>query len=287
MSEAQNSNNAHLDRWLLDQWAQRLSHSLETMTGETPIVETAPVTVSPPGSQSDILWWKQPLSLGDGALVWVGAQQEAWSSIGGNVLRAAGMDESSQEDQRNSYLEILQQSLSGLANAVTGLVRSEVLCQDGAESADPPSKHLFDCRISFSGAVTVALQICFEDALTEAIVATQQVSANPESQSLAAASSSSSTSVQDIPDTNRTLDLLFDVELPVSISFGRAHLPLKEVLKLTSGSIVELNRGVSDPVEVIVNNCVIARGEVVVVDGKYGVRVSQIVSRRERLRTLN
>jgi flagellar motor switch protein FliN/FliY len=83
------------------------------------------------------------------------------------------------------------------------------------------------------------------------------------------------------------MELLLDVELPVSVSFGRAHLPLKDVLKLASGSIVELNRSVAEPVEVIVNNCVVARGEVVVVEGNYGVRISQIISRRERLRTLN
>jgi flagellar motor switch protein FliN/FliY len=58
------------------------------------------------------------------------------------------------------------------------------------------------------------------------------------------------------------------------------------VLKLNSGSIVELNRAVSEPVEVIVNNCVIARGEVVVVEGNYGVRIRHIVSREERLRTM-
>ncbi|MGH9659170.1 MAG: flagellar motor switch protein FliN, partial [Bryobacteraceae bacterium] len=83
-----------------------------------------------------------------------------------------------------------------------------------------------------------------------------------------------------------TLDLLMEVELPVSISFGRAHLPLRKVMKLNSGSIVELNRTISEPVEVIVNNCVIARGEVVVVNGNYGVRIDQVVSREERLRTL-
>ena len=86
---------------------------------------------------------------------------------------------------------------------------------------------------------------------------------------------------------SKTIELLLDVELPVSVSFGRTHLALKDVLKLTSGSIVELNRAVSEPVEVIVNNCVIARGEVVVVEGNYGVRIHQIISRRERLRTLN
>ena len=77
-----------------------------------------------------------------------------------------------------------------------------------------------------------------------------------------------------------------EVELPVSVSFGRAELPLKDVLKLTTGSIVELNRMLTAPVEVIVNNCVVARGEVVAIDGNYGVRIQEIISRDKRLRTL-
>jgi flagellar motor switch protein FliN/FliY len=76
------------------------------------------------------------------------------------------------------------------------------------------------------------------------------------------------------------------VELPVSVSFGHVQLPLKDVLKLTAGSIIELNRTVDELVEVIVNNCVVARGEVVVVEGNYGVRIHQIMTRQERLETL-
>jgi len=91
----------------------------------------------------------------------------------------------------------------------------------------------------------------------------------------------------DAAGASKTFDLLLDVEMPVSVSFGRAKVPLKDVLKLTTGSIVELNRSLIEPVEVIVNNCVIARGEVVVVEGNFGVRIQQVVSRRERLRTLN
>ena len=67
------------------------------------------------------------------------------------------------------------------------------------------------------------------------------------------------------------MDLLLEVELPVSISFGKTELRMKDVLKLTTGSIVELNRGVNEPVEVLVNHCLIAPGEVVVVEGNYGV----------------
>jgi len=84
---------------------------------------------------------------------------------------------------------------------------------------------------------------------------------------------------------SKTFDLLLDVALPVSVSFGRTSLQIREVLKLNTGSIVELNRFVAEPVDVIVNDCVIARGEVVVVDGNYGVRITQLSSREDRLRT--
>jgi flagellar motor switch protein FliN/FliY len=82
------------------------------------------------------------------------------------------------------------------------------------------------------------------------------------------------------------MELLLDVDLPVSISFGKTQIPLKDVLKLTTGSIVELNRGVNDQVEVLVNQSLIARGEVVVVEGNYGVRIQEIVTRQDRLRSL-
>ena len=85
---------------------------------------------------------------------------------------------------------------------------------------------------------------------------------------------------------SKTFDLLLDVEMPVSVSFGKAQVPLKDVLKLTTGSIVELNRAIAEPVDVVVNNCVIARGEVVVVEGNFGVRIQHVVSRSERLRSL-
>jgi flagellar motor switch protein FliN/FliY len=83
-----------------------------------------------------------------------------------------------------------------------------------------------------------------------------------------------------------TMELLLDVELPVSVSFGKTEIPMKDVLKLTTGSIVELNRGVNEPAAVLVNHCLIARGEVVVVEGNYGVRIQQIISRADRMRSV-
>jgi flagellar motor switch protein FliN/FliY len=84
---------------------------------------------------------------------------------------------------------------------------------------------------------------------------------------------------------SKTFDLLLGVHLPVSVSFGKTNMMVKEVLKLTTGSIVELNRAVTEPVDIIVNNCIIARGDVVVVAGNYGVRVREIISREQRYQT--
>jgi flagellar motor switch protein FliN/FliY len=67
-----------------------------------------------------------------------------------------------------------------------------------------------------------------------------------------------------------------DVELNVSLRFGQRQLPLREVLELASGSVVELDRQVDDPVELLLDGKVIARGEAVIVDGNYGLRVTEI-----------
>jgi flagellar motor switch protein FliN len=75
------------------------------------------------------------------------------------------------------------------------------------------------------------------------------------------------------------IDMLMHVELPVSVSLGRTRMLMKDLLSITSGSIVELDQELDDEVEVRVNNCTIARGEVVSVDGNYGVRIVEIVAR--------
>lgn len=74
----------------------------------------------------------------------------------------------------------------------------------------------------------------------------------------------------------RNLRLVMDVELNVSLRFGQRKLQLREVLDLTSGSIVELDRMVDEPVELFLGEKLIARGEAVVVDGNYGLRVTEI-----------
>jgi flagellar motor switch protein FliN len=82
------------------------------------------------------------------------------------------------------------------------------------------------------------------------------------------------------------IELLLDVELPISVSFGHSEMPLKDVLKLGAGSVIELDKSVNDPVSIVVNRKPIAKGEVVMVDGNYGVRILEVESTAERIRSL-
>jgi flagellar motor switch protein FliN len=82
------------------------------------------------------------------------------------------------------------------------------------------------------------------------------------------------------------IDMLLDVELPISVSFGNSEMLLKDVLKLGAGSVIELDKSVNDPVTIIVNQKPIAKGEVVMVDGNYGVRILEVESKADRIRSL-
>lgn len=87
-------------------------------------------------------------------------------------------------------------------------------------------------------------------------------------------------------NTPKNLDLLLDIDIPISVRMGSAKLFLKDILGLGPGNIVELEQNADDPIELAINDKVIARGEVVIVDGYFGFRIKEIISKAERIRKL-
>jgi len=81
-------------------------------------------------------------------------------------------------------------------------------------------------------------------------------------------------------------ELLLDVELEASLRFGSREMPLGEILDLGPGDVVELNRHVADPVDLIVGDKIVARGEVVLVNGNFGLRVSEVATPKKRLESI-
>src|ERR1700730_3610412 len=84
-------------------------------------------------------------------------------------------------------------------------------------------------------------------------------------------------------DRSHGIELLMDVALEVSVELGRSHMPIGDILALRTGSVIELDKLAGEPVDVSVNGTLIARGEVVVVDEKFGVRITEVVSKSRRL----
>jgi flagellar motor switch protein FliN/FliY len=252
--------------WLAAEWAKSFANALEMMTEARPRVEVCAPASAPADLSSPDCWVSIPFSMAPGAALSLGAAEESWFSLGRAALAAAGRPESAPSAVRAAYLEILTQAAAGLAATLSARLAKPAASLAAVAGSSPGTQPLIPVEIIIGESERLRLYLGLSASLERELTpATPQP---PE------------------PPPSRTLDLLMEVELPVSISFGRAELPLREVLKLNSGSIVELNRTINDPVEIIVNNCVIARGEVVVVEGNYGVRIQQVVSREERLRTL-
>ena len=85
----------------------------------------------------------------------------------------------------------------------------------------------------------------------------------------------------------RNLEMLMDIPFQVTVELGRTKRSVKEILELSPGSIIELDKLAGEPVDILVNNRLIAKGEVVVIDENFGVRVTDIVSKSDRIKKLN
>lgn len=83
---------------------------------------------------------------------------------------------------------------------------------------------------------------------------------------------------------NANLDLLMDVDMTLTVELGRSRLKFRDVLNLSTGSVVELSKLTSEPVDIMVNGALLASGEVVVVDDHFAVRITKLLNRIERLK---
>ena len=112
---------------------------------------------------------------------------------------------------------------------------------------------------------------------------------------LDAASGDGATEQQRFPDFGadlegkqvRDIDFILDIPVQMTVELGRTKLPIKNLLQLAQGSVVELDGLAGEPMDVLINGCLIAQGEVVVVNDKFGIRLTDVITPAERIRKLN
>jgi len=265
---AENVRNSEAHAAIVRHMEEALSSSLASMTGKGFTV-ALDSKIQPPELEQAMIWG-QSFSLSAEPVLWLAAGKDFWSAVGQLTLAAVGIDSLTDEDCRSTWQEIVGQTMCAMASALTVDTQLEITATKGEETESPDDLiwNVFSASYDESG--TWYIKACWSKALERAYdrkEAPDKISVPKDS------------------TFSKTFELLLDVALPVSVSFGRTLLQIREVLKLNSGSIVELNRFVADPVDVVVNDCVIARGEVVVVDGNYGVRITHLASKEDRLRS--
>jgi len=181
-------------------------------------------------------------------------------------------------DHSDALVELFRQIAGSAALALGSAVGEEVevkLAGNERPAWLPSSPHGF--RIQLAGSQTPVLSL--------------GVQLSPELNAALASSAPEAAQVEKEAALSRTpressLDFLRDIELTVTLRFGKRHLLLRDIFEIIPGSVVELDQQVQEPVELLVGKKIIARGQVVVVDGNYGLQISEIVSPAERLDSL-
>jgi flagellar motor switch protein FliN/FliY len=232
----------------------------------------APATISwnrdqPDSEVSDLVWWSCALSIDPACRIYAGANREVWKEIGGGNALDSGAAEAVADDPQASWFALLTQSIERAAKSRFGAL---VSCTElGILEGSPNAWARVSVAIGRDASSSPGA-MCW--VLSPELVAA--LGGEDEDNGVAAVPGLNT------PAAANSLDLLQHVEIPVSVSFGRTHMRLRDLLSLANGSVVQLDRELGDEVEVRVNNCVIARGEVVAVDGNYGVRILEMASQR-------
>lgn len=175
-------------------------------------------------------------------------------------------------DDSEALLRLIK---SGLSEFRSTLAKSYgTFSIDAASGAEPPSDPAYSAQISAAddNSNRISIVMYMNQELTEALTVDSPVENAEETNGTAVKIGQG-----EVIPPQVNLKLVMDVELNVTLRFGRRQLTLREVLELTSGSVVELDRQVDEPVELLLDGQVIAKGEAVVIDGNYGFRVTEVV----------
>jgi flagellar motor switch protein FliN len=224
-----------------------------------------------PANSEDCVWFafdSQPLRFGS---IYFGAARPIAVALGHALLDARRRASEHEHHALHAFGHLMNRLAAATGQSLSVRLNLPLEFEESASNGEPSTSfETFALEFSAGESGTGLLSCAVSPATVEALAGCTSVPAVASRSAL----------------SSQNLDLLLDIEMPVTISLGATRLPLNDIAKLTTGSIVELNRGIGEPVEVVVNNRSIARGEVVVVEGNFGIRIKQVMSRQDRLRSL-
>jgi len=252
---------------LVERWIEEFGRAVEMFTGDKPEVSSSRAALDL--SAADIAertWWKQVVQNDKSFRLWAGGTEATWNAVGEGA------------EAQTTLFEMLSQANQGTAAVLSAGFPVPLRCEDGLIEAPglPIDGELAHIRIKFRDADAGVIFLIVEKSafaiLSPDEPAAEAAQAPNDREALAALGASPA-----------MLARLLDLRLPVSVLLGRATITIKEALKLMPGSVIELDRQVGDHVEVMVHGTIVAKGEIVSVKGNYGVRIKEVISRKERI----
>ncbi len=249
---------------LVETWTKQLARAVKVFSGGDPTITWSRVKTLPPAELEGVFWWKQPLQGAQKFTMWIGAHEATWNAIG----RAS--DEADVDDAKAGYLEIIRQTQQATATRLSSALPDHLECRKGHVSTGPKSEPVVYALIgvTISGEQLPALVLAVEKSILDVLATAEDLS------DMNAAGSGHS---------GLMLDRLLNLEMPISVALGRTQIPLRDLLKVVSGSVIELDQGVDDHADLIVHGTVVAKGQIVSVKGNYGIRIQELISQKDRI----
>lgn len=233
---------------ILSAWLANLAAVIETLTGARPHIQPA-VSIGANSVPSELFWCEQALGAAE-LSVWIGAEPCVRQALGSSASGAVAIGDPGGRDAEQSYQALLQRSWQGVEGAVGGV----------RLTTPPPDAQLLRIAVEMPGTRAIHLFAACRD--LRKVTRDAKPDRPPQVR------------------TGTTLDLLLDTEIPLTVRFGSTRMLLEDIVRLSPGSVVDLNRGMDEPVDIVVNGHLVARGDVVSVQGNYALRITEIRERQ-------
>jgi flagellar motor switch protein FliN/FliY len=250
--------------YFVETWTKQLARSIRVFSGNEPAVTWSRVKSLPPGESEQVFWWKQALQSSSKFTMWIGADESTWNAIG------RSSDDADADDSKAAYLEIIAQTQQGTASTLSAALPEHLECRKGQVGSGPKSDSLVYALIgvTISGEQLPALMLVAERSIIDVLATAENFGEMITSGS---------------GHSGLMLDRLLNLEMPISVALGRTQMPIRDLLKVVSGSVIELDQAVDDHADLIVHGTVVARGAIVSVRGNYGIHIKELISQKDRI----
>jgi flagellar motor switch protein FliN len=247
-------------------WAESLTAVLESMTGHRPTIEFR--AKGSAEAAEELAWWGQSISIVEQPGFWIGAREDAWSQLGRLTLSALGVEEPGKEDIEGTCRDLMGQASAAFAGRLTQLWGTEATGGDPIRGSRPDSAGaaLYAWTLE-AGMMSMEGEIAWTEAL---LARWAELTPRP-----AEGSSDQGPAGENEPQEfgGHPVASIPKLNLRVKFTLGRTTLPLREVFKLGTGSVIDLALPANEPANMVVHGRVVARGQVVVINGNYGLKI--------------